>query len=346
MEKLSRMEKYKELRMEIDSDAAAAAGKPSINSVELQKQLRSLNEPQDDEGSSRHSRQTERFSKEIDLQLKEETDEGTDQFHNEYLDDFINEVKEYNLEKGNCMSGNTQIDILLQLNKGKDRIQSMPPKQSAAQPAEEEDEGVSYTQSLSSEELQEEVDRLFAEDEQENEASAHVEIINDDAPQQPEKKPQESFVFDSTPLVRINPIMPKEGETPAEEETAPQADEQATLNVPLEILKGDQSSPAEAEQTRANEAATKPAKEAKEKAKREQKPEKKEAPKPVENKEKTKTAKESVTQEKKPQKKKKKEKTPSSTSNKVLNVILLILILALIAVIAVTIYWLQQAGGF
>ena len=124
MEKLSRMEKYKELRMEIDSDAAAA-GKPSINSVELQKQLRSLNEPQDDEGSSRHSRQTERFSKEIDLQLKEETDEGTDQFHNEYLDDFINEVKEYNLEKGNRMSGNTQIDILLQLNKGKDRIQSM-----------------------------------------------------------------------------------------------------------------------------------------------------------------------------------------------------------------------------
>ena len=188
MEKLSRMEKYKELRMEIDSDAAAA-GKPSINSVELQKQLRSLNEPQDDEGSSRHSRQTERFSKEIDLQLKEETDEGTDQFHNEYLDDFINEVKEYNLEKGNRMSGNTQIDILLQLNKGKDRIQSMPPKQSAAQPADEEDEGVSYTQSLSSEELQEEVDRLFAEDEQENEASAHVEIINDDAPQQPEKKP-------------------------------------------------------------------------------------------------------------------------------------------------------------
>ena len=49
MEKLSRMEKYKELRMEIDSDAAAA-GKPSINSVELQKQLRSLNEPQDDIG--------------------------------------------------------------------------------------------------------------------------------------------------------------------------------------------------------------------------------------------------------------------------------------------------------
>ena len=41
-----------------------------------------------------------------------------------------------------------------------------------------------------------------------------------------------------------------------------------------------------------------------------------------------------------------KETTPSSTSNKVLNVILLILILALIAVIAVTIYWLQQAGGF
>ena len=90
MEKLSRMEKYKELRETIDSDTAAV-GKPSINSVELQKQLRSLNEPQESGETSRHSRQTPRFSKEIDLQQNDDADEGPDQFHNEYLDDFIND---------------------------------------------------------------------------------------------------------------------------------------------------------------------------------------------------------------------------------------------------------------
>ena len=167
MEKLSRMEKYKELRETIDSDTAAV-GKPSINSVELQKQLRSLNEPQESGETSRHSRQTPRFSKEIDLQQNDDADEGPDQFHNEYLDDFINEVKEYNLEKGNRMSGNTQIDILLQLNPENRRRRTQhydPIREEAFTPKErEEDADVSYTQSLSKEELQAEVDKLFEED--------------------------------------------------------------------------------------------------------------------------------------------------------------------------------------
>ena len=222
MEKLSRMEKYKELRMEIDSDAAAA-GKPSINSVELQKQLRSLNEPQDDEGSSRHSRQTERFSKEIDLQLKEETDEGTDQFHNEYLDDFLNEVKEYNIEKGNRLSDNTQIDILLQLNPENRRRRTQhydPIREEAFTPKErEEDADVSYTQSLSKEELQAEVDKLFEEDAADKEEPAAVE----EAPVENEEPP----------LTRINPVIPPQAKERQPEE-APEEEAEPTKAIEVE----------------------------------------------------------------------------------------------------------------
>ncbi len=38
-----------------------------------------------------------------------------DQFHNEYLDEFIREVKEYNIKKGNAVSQDTQVNILKEL---------------------------------------------------------------------------------------------------------------------------------------------------------------------------------------------------------------------------------------
>ncbi len=39
-----------------------------------------------------------------------------DTFTNEYLDDFIKEVRAYNIRKGNRETDNTQADILYQLN--------------------------------------------------------------------------------------------------------------------------------------------------------------------------------------------------------------------------------------
>lgn len=39
-----------------------------------------------------------------------------DQFHNEYLDEFIREVKEYNIKKGNAVSQDTQVNILNELS--------------------------------------------------------------------------------------------------------------------------------------------------------------------------------------------------------------------------------------
>lgn len=115
MEKLSRVEKYKELRESMDAvQERSSGGKPTIEPVELRRQLQQIDQPQQGETQSRHSHTPPRFSKEIDVEQTYDT--GKETFHNEYLDDFLNEVKEYNIEKGNRLSDNTQIDILLQLN--------------------------------------------------------------------------------------------------------------------------------------------------------------------------------------------------------------------------------------
>ena len=115
MEKLSRVEKYKELRESMDAvQERSSGGKPTIEPVELRRQLQQIDQPQQEETQSRHSHTPPRFSKEIDVEQTYDT--GKETFHNEYLDDFLNEVKEYNIEKGNRLSDNTQIDILLQLN--------------------------------------------------------------------------------------------------------------------------------------------------------------------------------------------------------------------------------------
>lgn len=46
-----------------------------------------------------------------------------DQFHNEYLDEFIREVKEYNIKKGNAVSQDTQVNVLKELISDEDARQ-------------------------------------------------------------------------------------------------------------------------------------------------------------------------------------------------------------------------------
>ena len=196
MEKLSRVEKYKELRESMDAvQERSSGGKPTIEPVELRRQLQQIDQPQQGETQSRHSHTPPRFSKEIDVEQTYDT--GKETFHNEYLDDFLNEVKEYNIEKGNRLSDNTQIDILLQLNpENRRRTQHYDPiREEAFTPKErEEDADVSYTQSLSKEELQAEVDKLFEEDAADKEEPAAVE----EAP----------VANEEPPLTRINPVIP------------------------------------------------------------------------------------------------------------------------------------------
>ncbi len=219
MEKLSRVEKYKTLRDSVDGTASSTnSKKPTIAPVELQKQLKQLGEDQRQEPAvkeSRHSHTPPRFSKEIDVNRS--YDAGRESFHNEYLDDFLNEVKEYNLEKGNRLSDNTQIDILMQLNPENRRKRTQHydaiREESFALKEKEDDADVSYTQSLSNEELQAEVEKLFEEEEPQ--------------PQEKTATLETPLSVQEVPLTRINPITPPQSE---EVKAAPPKEEEAQAN--------------------------------------------------------------------------------------------------------------------
>ena len=132
-------------------------------------------------------------------------------------------MKEYNIEKGNRLSDNTQIDILLQLNPENRRRRTQhydPIREEAFTPKErEEDADVSYTQSLSKEELQAEVDKLFEEDAAVKEEPAAVE----EAP----------VANEEPPLTRINPVIPPQAKERQPEE-APEEEAEPTKAIEVE----------------------------------------------------------------------------------------------------------------
>ena len=148
MEKLSRVEKYKELRESMDAvQERSSGGKPTIEPVELRRQLQQIDQPQ--QKRHRADIRTHRRAFQRKSMSSRPMIPGKETFHNEYLDDFLNEVKEYNIGKGNRLSDNTQIDILLQLNPENRRRRTQhydPIREEAFTPKErEEDADVSYT---------------------------------------------------------------------------------------------------------------------------------------------------------------------------------------------------------
>lgn len=115
MEKMSRVKKYAELRKSIETD----------NNIDMQIQAKDA----EDQEKTLEKFDSSIFKK-VDIQSNEEytpareKKEDTsleqslvdDTFTNEYLDDFIKEVRAYNIRKGNREMDNTQADILYQLN--------------------------------------------------------------------------------------------------------------------------------------------------------------------------------------------------------------------------------------
>lgn len=116
MEKLSRVKKYAELRKSIETD----------NNID--KTLHT-----EENGALEQEETLKKFDssifKKVDIKedgeytpVREKKEEPLEQppvddtFTNEYLDDFIKEVREYNIRKGTRESDNTQADILYQLN--------------------------------------------------------------------------------------------------------------------------------------------------------------------------------------------------------------------------------------
>lgn len=117
MEKLSRVKKYEGLRKSIELD------NPVDTSQEHVEKTNSISVKNSEFDSSILKRveikeQNETIAKraKIDTSNEKEKNVVEDTFTNEYLDDFIKEVRDYNIRKGNRESDNTQADILYQLN--------------------------------------------------------------------------------------------------------------------------------------------------------------------------------------------------------------------------------------
>ena len=116
METLSRVKRYEDLRKQIEDDSI---GSDTLPQEQLQDYAQRLNELDSSIFKKVNVREDEPYTPERERKDKEEyevIDHTMDDFRNEYLDDFINEVREYNIKKGNRENENTQIDILNRLN--------------------------------------------------------------------------------------------------------------------------------------------------------------------------------------------------------------------------------------
>lgn len=103
MEKLSRVKKYEKLRAEIENDSA-----PVGNAEDALKEYKNRVDKTDNTYSPVHEKTF--------LSTNEKDKDSHDTFRNEYLDSFIQEVRDYNIRKGTREHEDTKLDILQQLN--------------------------------------------------------------------------------------------------------------------------------------------------------------------------------------------------------------------------------------
>lgn len=118
MEKLSRVKKFEDLRKQIED---TTSGTDALPEEKLQGYAQRLNEIDPSIfkkvtlSDEEEPYVPERARKVSSMYNETSSQETMGEFRNEYLDDFINEVREYNIKKGNRENENTQIDILNQL---------------------------------------------------------------------------------------------------------------------------------------------------------------------------------------------------------------------------------------
>lgn len=190
MEKLSRVKKYAELRKSIETD----------NNID--KTLHT-----EENGALEQEETLKKFDssifKKVDIKedgeytpVREKKEEPLEQppvddtFTNEYLDDFIKEVREYNIRKGTRESDNTQADILYQLNAANRAKRSHYIQEIQDEPQPEEPKKTV----LSRDDIALQVQNLLKEEEAPVVESfqpqpAAVEAVEEYAPQ-PEQRPQ------------------------------------------------------------------------------------------------------------------------------------------------------------
>lgn len=120
MEKLSRVKKYAQLREELMNDAESQVTSSDLS--EFAKRLNRIDSSQFDTIEEKkqadhdpvHLRRETYFE---DNSNSEKEDTLSMTFNNEYLDEYINEVKQYNKERGFLSSENTTSNILNEIRK-------------------------------------------------------------------------------------------------------------------------------------------------------------------------------------------------------------------------------------
>ena len=137
---LSRTEKYKDLRTRLQDDTGNDLSTKALNPYESRlNQIDSNNfaapgDVLDDEHSAVHARevkeipivtpeplhrtQHERVTPSFDEDFRD-NENYSSTFDNNYLDQYIREVKQYNLEQGSALSDDTQINVLKQLERNR-----------------------------------------------------------------------------------------------------------------------------------------------------------------------------------------------------------------------------------
>ena len=161
METLSRVKRYEDLRKQIEDESIGSDTPPQ---EKLQDYAQRLNEIDPSIFRKVKITEEEPYTPERERNLtgeESENDSTIGEFRNEYLDDFINEVREYNIKKGNRDNEDTQIDILNRLNsvsraKRSDYVQNIA--EEVSEPAKE------TNQNLDREEIAEQVKNLLDED--------------------------------------------------------------------------------------------------------------------------------------------------------------------------------------
>ena len=116
MEKLSRVKKYEDLRKSIEMDNNIDATVQDESLAASENLLKSFDSSVFKKVEIKEEEETPKRAKAFDDQAETNKENLNDTFTNEYLDDFIKEVRDYNIRKGNRESEDTEVDILYQLN--------------------------------------------------------------------------------------------------------------------------------------------------------------------------------------------------------------------------------------
>lgn len=116
METLSRVKRYEDLRKQIEDDSIGTDTPPEEKLQSYAKRLNEIDPSIFKKVTITEEEPNTPQRERVETSIYDDNDSTMQEFRNEYLDDFINEVREYNIKKGNRESENTQIDILYRLN--------------------------------------------------------------------------------------------------------------------------------------------------------------------------------------------------------------------------------------